>query len=84
MSFKITSVEDVYKFAPLLYDYLSAHDQDHLAEKLSHIVDSCCDSAEEALESHHKAFSEIRYWAENLPAEYRTALDSAIDLTSRY
>ena len=78
MSFKIRTINDVFKFALPLYDYLSQNGHSLEAEALASLVDSCLPTDALAVEAHRKAFRQIQNSVKNLPSEYRHALDDSL------
>lgn len=83
MSFEIKTMNDVFKFALPLYDYLSQNGHSQEAETLVRLVDSCYPQNAEAIEAHRKAFSQIRQSIKDLPSQYLLALDEALTILSK-
>lgn len=79
MSIIIASQADVFKFALVLYDYLSHNGHAEEANYLSQIVDSCFPDDDLALKAHLKAFTEIKERSKDLPPQYQRTLQSALD-----
>ena len=82
MSFTIKTQSDVFKFALPLYDYLRQHGHAVEAEELAKLVDSCYPQDAQALETHRRAFKQIRESVQDLPVDYTRALDDALQILS--
>lgn len=78
MSFVIKNQVDVFKFALPLYDYLSQNGYTKEAKVLEDLVDVCFPNDARALESHCKAYRQIRDSVHDLPPQYQFALDAAL------
>lgn len=78
MSFAIKNQVDVFKFALPLYDYLSQNGYTEDAKVLEDLVNACFPTDARALESHRKAYRQIRDSVHDLPPQYQSALDAAL------
>ncbi len=80
MSFTIKTLDDVYKFSLSLYDYLKANSYEEQATILEELVDDCFEKDSSAIVAHRKAYQEVYDKTDNLPTEYKKALENSLEL----
>lgn len=80
MSYKIQTMEDVYKFSLTLYDYLKTSSTPELGGLFEGLVDDCFASQAASIAAHRKAYQAVLDQAEDLPADIRTALNQSLEM----
>jgi len=82
MSLEIKNTEDVYKYAALLFNYLSAVGRSDAAMSLSNLTDSCFSTDEAAVKAHRLAFEEIKAKVPDLPEDHLQAVHDSLRILS--
>ena len=83
MSYAINSLEDVYKYSQILFDYLAMHGHNQLAGSLVDKVDGCFSNQQDVIKAHKTAFLEIKEANPGLPPEHQTALLSSLEILAK-